>query len=211
MDHISEQEKPLNRGIHVYLPSELAEYYKAVEAKHFGQSEASIGSRFLEVTCLAELLELAEHQRGNLSGDDRDKLVKMGVPETALLPQCRYLVVNTPGEVGIVKNSYLAPDSLIEVIRTKPNTPCSLVFRSTDFPKTDLGVIIIGPNEKQSDESPEPTTLEAIWTVHPGPPISPASEDFWPEGTEITAQDVLDKLGPDAYVNVARPRAIDNK
>ncbi|MEI6237716.1 MAG: hypothetical protein WCP03_03910 [Candidatus Saccharibacteria bacterium] len=198
-----EQIKP--QDIHIYLPSEFAEYYKAVEAKHFKLSEKSVGSRFLEASNLEELLSLTAQQRGDLNGDDRAKLATMGVPETALLSHCRYLIVETPGELGIINASELLPDSPIEVIRTKPNTPCSLVFRSTEFPETNLGLVIIGLNQKQSPDGSDPSTKEMVWTVHPGPPVQPASEDIWAEGSVITAQEVVDKLGPEYYVNVARP------
>ncbi|MBI2008800.1 hypothetical protein HYS84_00115 [Candidatus Saccharibacteria bacterium] len=194
------------QNIHDFLPVEMADYIKALETKHFGNGESSIGSRFLDVGSLEDLLTLAISQRGGLSGDDRTKLIEMGVPETALLSQCRYLTVETPGEVGITKVSELPPPTPIEVVRTKPNTPCSLVYRSTDFPKTNLGLIIIGPNQKQKPEAPEPSTKEVVWTVHPGPPIRPASEDIWPENSTITAQEVVTKLGSEVYVNVAQPR-----
>lgn len=72
---------------------------------------------------------------------------------------------------------------------------------------TDFGTIIIGPNEKDKDAKPEdpgPSTKEMVWTVHPGLPVRPVAEDIWPEGSEITVQEIIEKLGNDVFLNVRK-------
>lgn len=175
-----------------------------MEVKHF-DPEKGVGSLFTEIENLQDLLEKAIEQRGNLDGDDREKFIAMGVPPEALMAFCRYLKVETPGEVGIANVKDLAPDTKVKVIRTKQGTPCSLVVEGQNLPITDFGTIIIGPNEKgKKPDDPEPSTKEMIWTVHPGLPVRPVTEDIWPEGSEITVQDVIDKFGDEVFLNVKK-------
>ena len=184
------------------LPVEVADYIESITAKHWG--EGAVGSRFFEGNGLMDLLDTAIQQRGNLQGDDRQILIEKGVDPTALMAECRYLVVKTPGEVGIIKATELPDDTEVKVVRTKPGTPCSLIVEGENFPTADFGVVVIGPNEKQKDDEPEPSTKEMVWTAHPGLPIRPAKDDSWPEGTTITVADVKAKLGENAYLQFAR-------
>lgn len=187
------------------LPPEQAEYYAALHDKHF-DTEKAVGSLFTDAKDLKELLGQAIEQRGSLSGDDREKFTALGVPPEAMMPNCRYLKVETKGEVGIVKVSDLSPETPVRVIRTKPKVPCSLVVEGTEFPQVDFGTIIIGPNAKGRADDPEPSTSEMVWTVHPGLPIRPATEDYWPEGSEITVKEVIERLGDRAYLNVQKKK-----
>lgn len=191
--------------VYKVLPQEQAGYFQAMNDKHF-VPEKAVGSLFTEVRDLSELLELAIEQRGNLDGDDREEFIRMGMPAGTLMPQCRYIKVNTLGEVGIIKSTSLSPDTRVRVIRTKPHTPCSLVVEGEELPKVDFGTIIIGPNDKEKPEDPEPSTKEMVWTVHPGLPVKPATEEIWEEGSDITVQEVIDKLGDDVYLNVERKK-----
>ena len=184
------------------LPLESADYIKSISAKHWG--EGAIGSKFSEGNTLRDLLETAIKQRGNLEGDDRNMLIEKGVDPSALMQECRYLVVKGGGEVGIVKAEDLSDDTEVKVIRTKPGNPCSLVVEGEKFPTADFGVIVIGPNEKAKPEDSEPSTKEMVWTAHPGLPIRPAKDDSWPEGSTITVADVKSKLGSGAYLQFSR-------
>lgn len=187
------------------MPPEQAEYFAAIDAKHF-DPETGVGSLFTECKNLKELIVLALQQRGSLEGDDRAKFLELGVPDKALLPECRYLLIETTGEIGIVNinDSRLQPDTEVRVERRKPNVPCSLIVSLQEFPQTNIGTIVIGPNEKFDHNSPEPSTKEMIWTAHPGLPIRPATADIWPENTKITVADVRDKLGDEVFLNVRR-------
>lgn len=176
------------------LPSEHTDYFKAMEAKHFNP-ETAIGSYFTsaDTKSLPDLLAKAEMQRGGLKDDDKEKFSEKGVPNDAMLPFCRYLMVNTEGKMGMVKATDLPDDTKVKVVRTKPNAPCSFVVEvdSTEqLTDVDYATIIIGPNEK-NEENPNPSTKEMIWTIHPGPPIRPATSDIIEEGTVVTAKELL--------------------
>ena len=175
-----------------------------METKHF-DSEKGVGSLFTETRDLKELLEKTIEQRGSLQGDDREKFIAMGVKPEALMAFCRYLKVETPGEVGIINIKDLDVNTKVKVVRTKQGAPCSLVVEGQNLPTTDFGTIIIGPNEKgENPEDPEPSTKEMIWTVHPGLPVRPTTEDIWPEGSEILVSEVIEKLGNDIFLNVKK-------
>jgi hypothetical protein len=185
------------------IPEEQDSYFQSIHAKHF-VPETAVGSLFTEAKDLNGLLREAARQRGDLEGDDREEFINMGVPTEALMPQCRYIKVNTPGEVGIVKIADLSPDTEVKVERKKPNTPCALIVEQAQLPEVDFGTIIIGPNEKENPDDPEPSTAEMVWTVHPGIPIRPASEDIWAENSTATVKEVMDRLGDKVYLQVEK-------
>ena len=82
----------IKEEINRVLPAELSGYFEATEQKHFDPKKAA-GSLFTEIKTLRELLQKAIEQRGNLDGDDREKLIELGVAPEALMAQCRYLKV----------------------------------------------------------------------------------------------------------------------
>ena len=127
------------------LPEEQKGYFQDTEKKHFNP-ETAVGSLFTETKSLPELLTKAIEQRGSLDGDDREQFIAMGVKPEALLAFCRYLKVDTAGEVGIKSIKEFSPDTKVKVVRTKQAAPCSLVVYSNDFPEATFGTIIIGPN-----------------------------------------------------------------
>lgn len=162
-----------------YLPESKREYYNQLNAKHFNP-ETAVGSVFLDVGSIDSLLKKA----GDLERDDREYFIKAGVSSEALLPQCRYLKVETPGKVGIIPIEDCSDDETVEVIRTKEGSPCSLVIKRDSLPETNVATLIIGP-----DDSPD-SKNQIVWTAHPGLPIAPATEDIWPEGSSIKVSDV---------------------
>jgi len=176
--------------ISALLPAEAAEYFRQTESKHF-DPETAIGSRFTGVHSLWELLELAQTQRGTLAGDDRHLLMKMGVPETYLLPICRYLLVHTPGKVGIISVDELRDDETVYAKRTKTGVPCTLYVVRDTLPDTDIATIIIGPNEDENS-----STKEMIWTAHPGLPIPPATREIYQDGDTLTVSDLRNENSP---------------
>lgn len=198
-----EIEQRLDLEVNQVLPEEKSAYFADMGAKHF-VPETAVGSLFTDVHDLRSLLRLAQTQRGGLAGDDREMFIALGAPEASMLPQCRYLKVETNGEVGIESVKELEPTTAVKVVRTKADAPCSLVIEKDEMPSISFGTIIIGPNGQLHPGDPEPSTSELVWTVHPGLPVRPAMGDIWEEGSEITVMDVVDKLGNDVYLNVRK-------
>jgi hypothetical protein len=208
-DSVSFNEADSNHEISAFLPEEHTAYFQSIEKRHFIR-ETAVGSLFTEAGSLSDLLEKVVDQRGDLRGDDRDKLIHRGVSEEALLKDCRYLMVNTPGEVGIIPASDLSDETPVRVVQTKPGVPLSLVVEMPTLPETDFGTVIIGPNEQEKPEDPPPSTKEMVWTVHPGPPVRPATVDIWPEGANITVRDVKGELGETTYLKVVKKEPPEN-
>jgi hypothetical protein len=177
------------------VPESQSKYYEQLHDKHFNQQTA-VGSVFNPaLKDLATLLALAANEPGGLERDDRDHFVALGVSREALIDECRYLMVQVPGEIGLIKAKDVKPNKTVRVVRTKDNLPCSLVVRKADFIPVEYGTIIIGPDGTRENK-------EHVWTAHPGPPIPRTTEDIWPEGSVITAQDVIDRLGEDAWLQI---------
>lgn len=169
-----------------------ADYYKATDAKHFSHGDAQTGSVFTDpkLTNLEDLLALAAEQRGGLDGDDRAELIAMGADENAFAEGFRYLAVATAGTVGIIPDSELDANLDLEVVRTKPGAPASLVLEVDDNPTTNVGVIILGPDPTNPEN-------EIVMTAHPGLPVAPAaSDEFGPlVGTQVTVADARNLVG----------------
>jgi hypothetical protein len=170
------------------LPAELADYFAATERKHF--SDESLGSRFLTLASLSELLEETRRQRGSLAGDDREALKALGADADAFLPECRYLLLEAHGTMGMVDSATLPEETLVHVVRAKPNTPCSWVVDVDELPETELATVVIGPNQEV-----DASTEEAVWTAHPGLPCQPARGDDLPEGAIVTVAELRARRG----------------
>jgi hypothetical protein len=56
----------------------------------------------------------------------------------------RYLMVETPGVLGIKAGHETADDTLITITRTKPGVPCSMVANVAEKSPVDCGVVIMG-------------------------------------------------------------------
>ncbi|MEM5861258.1 MAG: hypothetical protein QXJ20_02595 [Candidatus Aenigmatarchaeota archaeon] len=197
------------------LPYEHLDYFKKINSQHFGEQKEAVGSFFVKVPDLESLLTLAYTQRGTLKGDDRGKIKKLmkkaGLSqeeiEKAFLPECRYLLVKTEGRIGMIRVDQLDPNTEIKIKRLKEGVPASLIVEvesSKDFPFVNYGVIIIGPNEKEKPEDPEPSTKEMVWTAHPGFPIKPAKGDIkeWEGRDSVSVKEVIEKLGKNVYIKL---------
>lgn len=147
---------------------ELAGYYAATDAKHFSRGTA--GSTFTDPTLVRveDVVGLALAQRGTLDGDDRELLVAVGGPREAFSEECRYLLVRTPGVVGVLNSDSLDAETVVEVVRMKPDTPCSLVIEVDTQPTSELATLILGPDTEGT---------EIVYTVHPGVPCVTDNED----------------------------------
>lgn len=124
--------------------SDLKDYYKGTEKKHFSDPFLP-GSKFTDpkIKTLEDILVLASIQRGSLEGDDREKFIKLGAVPEAFQPDSRYLLVETPGKLGIVDSSVFSDDVVVKVERTKPLAPCSFVAEVKEQPKVDFGIIVV--------------------------------------------------------------------
>lgn len=148
----------------------MADYYKATDAKHFGDRTIP-GSKFTDpdLNSLEDVLELAIKQRGNLENDDRAKFIDMGALKDAFDPNIRYLYVETKGLVGII-HSAGRPDGIpLLVRRTKPGAPCSVTYNTNLRHTTDIAVVIIDKDDAGN---------ERLITAHPGTPVKPKTGEF---------------------------------
>jgi hypothetical protein len=177
----------------------MGAYYAATDDKHFGDS-GSAGSKFTDptLTRLNDVVALAYRQRGHLDGDDRDQLAALGTPDAAFKPGIRYLLVRTPGTVGIRHSAGLPDDTPVHVTRMKPGAPCSLVLDVDTETTTDVGTIIIG--------RPEENGPEVVFTAHPGLPIPTDFEDRMSahEGTTVALSVLRTAYGNDIWLNTRR-------
>jgi hypothetical protein len=129
----------------VILSSTQAErdYYAANDRKHFGDP-TSPGSQFTDVADTEALVALTYRQRGTLEGDDREELIARGGDPDGFMAGKRYLMVETPGVLGIKSGHETADDTPITITRTKPGVPCSMVANVTEKSPVNYGVVIMG-------------------------------------------------------------------
>ncbi|WP_159599757.1 hypothetical protein [Agromyces humi] len=176
--------------------SDRAAYYDATDRKHFGDP-GTPGSTFTGygITKLEDIVELVEQQRGTLDGDDRLELVARGWSDPgAFLPDHRYLLVFTPGVLGVLNSAGLDPATPIRVIRTKPGVACSAVIEVTAKPETDFGVLIL-------DDA------GTVVTAFPGPITDPGITDTFGhlEGQTVPLKQIREIAGGDVWLNTAFP------
>lgn len=175
----------------------MGAYFAATDAKHFGPT-GTPGSTFTDPTLsrLNDVLAMAHRQRGHLDGDDRDQLAAMGTPEEAFKPGIRYLLVHTPGTVGIEPSNGLPDNTPVQVVRSKPGAPCSLVLDVAEQSTTRVGTIIIGKH-------PDDEAREVAFTAHPGLPIPVDMADRMGalQGQSVPLSQVREVYGGDVWLN----------
>lgn len=186
-------------------------YYQATDAKHFpaignAATGSTPGSTFTDPSLrrLNDVVALAYRQRGNLDGDDREELARFGTPEEAFKPGIRYLLVRTPGTVGIRRSDDLPDDALVEVVRSKPGAPCSLVIDVSAQETTTVGTIIIGRQPLESfADGRQGEEQDLVFTAHPGLPIPVDFTDRMSqhEGQHVPIAMVREVYGGDVWLN----------
>lgn len=119
------------------------DYYAANDRKHFGDP-VNPGSQFTEAADTESLVALTHDQRGDLEGDDRDELIRRGGDPGGFMPGKRYLMVETPGVLGIKGGDETADDTPVTIARTKPGVPCSMIANVTEKTPVDYGVVVMG-------------------------------------------------------------------
>jgi hypothetical protein len=173
------------------LPAGLegVKYVRDLEAKHF-KAETAVGSVFLEVRSVRELLELAAGQRGDLDGDDRERLRKLGMPEAAFAAEARYLLVNTAGEVGVLAATEAPLEAMVSVERHKggEGDSLSLVYEQ-EFSKVPVSYATVIIGRREGDPS-----REEIWTAHPGLPMADFRPGVVELGEKISVGELLNRF-----------------
>lgn len=207
-------EKKLSRqaaNAYISRRGKMKDYYAATDRRHLPSTRshaAGIGSQFQDtsLTSVNDVLVLAWQQRPDkLAGDDREELIRRGAPPDAFHPHIRYLIVETPGTVGITRSESFPDDTIVSVTRTKPDTPCTLSIALDDAPTTDYGTIIIGPHETIEGK-------EILYTVHPGHPIpvnlTGDTRDMFAhrEGQTLTLGEIRAALGRELWLQT-RPNS----
>lgn len=169
----------------------LSDYYEGTEKKHFHDPQVA-GSKFTDssIKSIEDLLLLASYQRGDLKGDDRGAFLAAGTASEALNDNSRYLMVKTPGKLGVVESTFISPETKVLVKRTKPLAPCSYVMQVKEQPTIGYGVIIIS----------QYLGKERFITAFPGPPTRVSTsrktlnEVNSLEGQEFTIRELENKL-----------------
>lgn len=180
------------------LDEQHAGYYAATDKKHFGD-KTEPGSKFLNPSLekVEDVLKLRMEQSGNASmeGDDREALIARGSDPTGFGNGKRYLMVLTEGSVGIKNSNGLTDDTKVEVVRTKPGAPCSLVMEVVEQPTTDFAVIVLGEHKQ--------TGKDFVITTFPGPVTKPTANEELDarEGQMMTVGEVKEIMGGDFWIN----------
>lgn len=171
---------------------EFKQYYADTDKKHF-QDKSKPGSKFTDprVNDLNAVAALAAYQRGNLEGDDREKLIKAGANPKAFNDGFRYLIVRTPGKMGVQDISTFPPGTKFRVERHKAGGSCSIVGDVKEQRSVNYGVVIMGPVPGNKGDS--------VITAHPGMPSRSSGKDtFGPhEGRTLLASQVHEITGTD--------------
>lgn len=185
------------------------EHVASIENKHFNAS--GHGSKFTVAKNPSEVIGLANLQRTNLQGDDRDKLIAAGADPDSFLSKdsgVRYLMVETPGTESVIDTSTMNDDDKLTIVAKGKNDgrPPSLSFVADveEQPKTNIGTIIVGPEKDQNgDFIPD---SEMVWTMHPGSPTrgirsNTVREKGLDDGDTLTVKEFREKFGQDIKAN----------
>lgn len=185
-----------------YVPRDRDEshaaYYAATDAKHFGD-KTEPGSKFMDPALRSvedvAALRMVQTGKNNLKGDDREALIAAGSDPNGFSEGKRYLMVKTSGTVGIQNSAKMRPTDTVQVVRTKPGAPCSLVASVKSQPETDFAVIVVGEHKE--------TKNDFIITTFPGPVTKPTASEAIDnlEGMTMTVADAKKILGEDFWAN----------
>ena len=187
------------------------EYVGSIDKKHFGAGNGA-GSRFTDGRArnVDELISLADKQRGNLDGDDREALIRDGANPKDFAPAesgIRYLRVEIQGD-QMLKSTAKMKDSNVLEVRAKGGNdgrPASLSFAAPGGAQpVGFGTVVVGPKIGE-DRKPIAGT-ETVYTAHPGVPTRGIRSDAVREagldgGSTITVGEFRKKFGRDIEVN----------
>jgi hypothetical protein len=187
LTHPAQWKKGLQVAEAYVLRDERPEYMAAIDEKHF--NALGHGSKFTDerVGKIEDVLSLAVAQRGNLDGDDRDELQRLGAPSGAFIDQCRYIKVRVDGVEALQATDALPEDEILTIkgkgkgADGRPKS-LSVVARVEKLSAVKYATVIIGPRE---DEKGGPIEGEMLWTMFPGVATqSPRSDKLREAGLE---------------------------
>lgn len=218
-DSVNPQEKGLSlwdtrmtlpHDVQGLLPDSFRAHYERTNSQHTGEGLG--GSTFSpEVGNVFEVVarrpDIAEHVRERT--DDRKALLRRGATEDAFVPAIRsssadspvealyYLVEGVEGRLGVIRLSELPRDANVLVRREKGTgkqhtpgyAPVSITYiggSAEQMPKTNFASIVVG---RDYDREGNVVSNNAVWTVHPGPPIRSGRYQEYPWTKDL--------LGPD--------------
>lgn len=187
-----------NNAVPRDIDDQHSTYYEATDKKHFGD-KTQPGSKFLNPSLekVEHVLMLRMEQIGaaNLEGDDKQALIARGSDPNGFSSGKRYLMVLTEGSVGIKNSKELDSDAEVDVVRTKPGAPCSLVMEVEKQPETDFAVIVVGEHKQ--------TGNDFVITTFPGPVTKPTANEEIDEreGQTMTVGEVRELMGGDFWIN----------
>lgn len=158
------------------MPEKFAEYFADTERKHFNGTTS--GSTFTELKNLNEVLSTAAEQRGNLQGDDRDKLIARGADPSSFGSDKRYLMVNTGGKVGTVMSNELPKGSIVTVIQKSEKSKPVCTTEVSHQKSVSHATIVLADNPSMPGTEHSPTLLITAYPGVSGP--SGSNNDLLP-------------------------------
>lgn len=180
------------------MPEKFAGYYTDTEKKHFSDDKS--GSTFTEAKNLNEVLSLAQQQRKNLDGDDREALMARGAAPSSFTPGKRYLMVKTAGKLGTVRAGDLDDNTVLTVTQksAKVKPVCELAVDSQK--DTDFATVVIADKPTLPGTEEHPSLLITAFPGASGP--SGSNDDLLPYvGKTMTVADAREIYGRDFTVN----------
>lgn len=176
-----------NSGAIIKPAVSYEDYYASTNKKHFLSSEKRSDRENLEkflmnpgsqfdpdkVGSLEELINKTAAERGNLEGDDRERMIAMGADPAGLLPPPnRYLLTSTGGYLGSIKSDELDDDTPVSYHEKVPGSNIvSLTVDMEEKPYVDHGVIIMtDPNTLRGTPDNISQLDSVMTTAFPGFP-----------------------------------------
>lgn len=202
LDAADLRNKKIAQYVATIIPREdpaRAKYFGECDLKHCDPNEP--GSTFTDprAKTINFVVEEAIRQRGNTHGDDRQKFIDMhGADANAFKDGNRYLMVNTPGTVGIKNTKGLPDDTMVTVTRTKTGAPCSIVLKVKEQDTTDYAVIVITKDFLDPERK-----KDLVITTFPGLPTAPTANDELDklEGQDISLAQLRKITGKETWLN----------
>jgi hypothetical protein len=186
-----------NPSFFVPRSGDMVAYYEATDKKHFSSDRSIPGSKFTDpkLSCLEDIVEILIHDGRNLYvDDDRNEFIQQhNANPNAFSSSCRYLKIETSGSLGAIHAADLANDTVLDVVRTKPGVPCSLVTTVQQQPESQIAVVVLADHDT--------THQPFIITAFPGVPTKPIADERIDllEGSSLTVQDAKNILGVDNF------------
>lgn len=180
------------------MPAKFEAYFADTERKHFNADSA--GSTFTEAKNLNEVLAVASRQRGNLEGDDREKLIARGADPSSFDSAKRYLMVETKGKLGTVMASELDDSTMVSVVQKSEKTKPVCVVETNAKSNTDFATVVLVDKPTMPGTEAHPSLLITAFPGASGP--SGSNNDLLPHvGKKISVAEAKKIFGRDFSIN----------